>query len=85
MKQFTYDNLLMAREFYHIGYLKNDLIENELCKDFNNWCTNQKNFYTESWIDYSELVPAQDNFNNFIYFLELCDDLEKNNKLLQKM
>ena len=85
MKQFTYDNLLIAREFYHIGYLKNDLIENELCKDFNNWCTNQKNFYTESWVDYSELVPAQDNFNNLIYFLELCDDLEKNNKLLQKM
>lgn len=89
INKFCYSHLLTAREFYHIGYIKNDLIEDSRCADFENWCcagaAENQRFNPKVWQDYELNFVGADYDNDKIYVIKLTSDLKQNNIILQRM
>lgn len=87
LESFTYENLCEARLFYHIGYVKNDILDTKEAERFNEWCNNQNGTKENTWI----LRAALLNFIDIIYkekdihLIKLSDDLKLNEEILQSV
>lgn len=77
LKSFTFSNLIAARLFYHIGYIKNDLIEDKRCYLFDNWCNQNDEAAAPDFI--------KTEYNNDIHLIELTENLKFNEKILQEV
>ena len=87
MESFTYENLCEARLFYHIGYIKDDILETKEAERFNEWCNNPKGTKENTWV----LRAALLNFIDIIYkekdihLIKLSDNLKLNEEVLQSV
>lgn len=87
IKSFTPDQLKTLRVFYHIDYIKNDIIDDKIItKSFQSWCENHLTGVSQNaWLDLSLPFSKEEKTYNedTIKVVSLTSDLEDNKILLQ--
>ena len=84
MKDFTPAQLQSIRLFYHIGYIKNDIIEdNEATNRLQRWCECSSMYENKSWED--DNFCFDNNSPEGLTVVYLTSSLEKNNILLREV
>lgn len=85
MKSFTPDQLKILRVFYHIDYIKNDIIDDKIyTKNFQSWCDNQLTGAAGNpWLD-MKFPFIEEKYNcKRIIVVNLTSSLATNKLLLQ--
>lgn len=84
MKDFTPAQLQAIRLFYHIGYIKNDIIEdNEATNRLQRWCECSSMYENRSWED--DNFCFDNSSPEGLTVVYLTSSLEKNNILLREV
>ena len=79
VEKFTPAQLGLARIFYHIGYLKDDILESEASAKFDEACR-------EGDLSGYDFIEGLSTFmNKNVYYIKLTNDLKKNEEVLNKL
>lgn len=85
IQNFTPAQLEAIRLFYHIGYIKNDIIEDKIVKNnLQYWCENSQICENNAWRDIN-INLDNSPYKNDIIVLNLTSSIEKNKLLLQEI
>lgn len=79
LEKFTPSQLGLIRIFYHIGYLKDDILESDVSQVFDARCRDAN-------LEQYDFIEGFDTFpDNEVYYINITNDLERNQKVLNRM
>lgn len=82
MRKFTPDEIKQAQVFYHIGYIKNDIIDDKRTELFSEWirCSDRCKPF-----DYNPYFVSNDYDYDKIHVIRLTDNVEHNGQVLNEV
>lgn len=82
MKSFTPIEIEQAQIFYHIGYIKNDIYNDDRVKSFSDWTLAQDK---DKFFGYDPTFVSSNYNNDKIHLIKLTNNLENNSKVLNEV